>query len=188
VNTEIIFIADESGSMSVIKHDANGAFDQFVSEQRAIEGECRMSLTTFANEPQVRYEARDIKEVPPLDLHPSGNTALFDAIGVTMNRQGERIAREKWADLVILAVITDGQENASREYSLPVIRTMIEHAESNGWKVMYLASGQDAFKAAANIGSKSMLAASVGLGGAGQRAAYSYASEQTTSLRTGKTP
>lgn len=188
MNTEIIFIGDESGSMSVIKSDANGAFDAFVSEQRAIEGECRLSLTLFSNEPRVVYEARDIKEVPPLDLKPCGNTALFDAIGITMNRQGERIAREKWADLVILAIITDGQENASKEYSLPVIRTMIAHAESNGWKVMYLASGQDAFEAARNIGAQHALAQTVGLGGAGQRAAYSYASVQTTSLRTGKTP
>lgn len=190
MKTEILFLADESGSMHHLKDDANGSFDTFVREQRLIDGECRLTLTKFASVITQVYQARDIKqgEVPKLDLKPSGNTALLDAIGHTMNDQGMRIAQEKWADLVILVIHTDGHENASREFTPATIKSMIQHAEANGWKVIFLANGVDAHHVAASVGSKSVLTRSAGATGQGMHETYSYASAETRSLRTGAKP
>lgn len=186
MNTEIIAIADESGSMTTIKDDAEGAFNNFVSEQRDVKGECRMTLVKFSGPGSLKtlYQGLSIKEVPPLVLVPVGNTALFDAIGNTLAAESKRIENEQWAELVILLINTDGQENASTEFGLEMIKRMVSDAEKKkGWKVIYLASNQDAFKAAQKIGSTGKLARSISSDGSGQREGYAYASAETRSMR-----
>ncbi len=185
MNTEIIVIADESGSMFVLKDDANGAYQNFLNEQRDVAGEARVTLVKFANHAHQVYEAMDIKQAPGLNLKPSGNTALFDAIGMTLNRQRDRIKRECWANLVVVVVATDGQENASVEFTLEGIKAMIQMSEGMGWKFIWLMSNQDAMEQSHKMGSVSVRSMSHAASGQGTRESYSYASAETGILRGG---
>jgi Mg-chelatase subunit ChlD len=184
MKTEIIVVADESGSMHALKDDANGAFSNFLSEQKDVPGEARVTLVKFNSIVTTVYQGIEVKSAAKLDLKPTGNTALYDAIGMTMNTQRDRIAAEKWADLVIFVVSTDGQENSSREFTLAGVKSMITMAEANGWKFIWLMSNQDAMESARNLGSMSMHTMSKAATGTGEAQSYSYASVETRNLRT----
>lgn len=186
MKTEIIVVADESGSMFHLKDDANGAFQNFLNEQKDVPGECRVSLIKFNDHVITVYQAADIKSAPKLDLHPTGRTALYDAIGMTMNKHRDRITAEKWADLVVFVVSTDGQENASQEFTLAGIQSMIKMAEASGWKFIWLMSNQDAMEQAKHMGSAGVHTMSHAATGQGTAESYSYASVETRSLRTGE--
>jgi len=184
MKTEIIVITDRSGSMSSIREDANGGFDNFIKEQKEVAGEARVSMVMFDGSIETPYTAKPLSEVPPLNLTPRGNTALMDAIGQSLNTHGKRIKDEAWADLVIVIIITDGGENASREYTQPQIKTMIQHAEGNGWKFIFLAANQDAFSVGGGYGISAAHTANFTASAAGTQAAYATMSASTRSLRT----
>ncbi|MBS0452652.1 MAG: VWA domain-containing protein [Proteobacteria bacterium] len=184
MNTEIIAIVDRSGSMHSLKNDVDGAFDAFVEEQRRVPSAARLTLVQFDSEIENVYVAQPLAEVPAMDLRTRGSTALLDAIGTTLHTQGQRIKEEAWAELVIVVIATDGQENASREFNRDAIIKMVQHAEKNDWKFIYLASNQDAFQAARDIGSMAEYSTSHAASGPGTRESYSYASEMVHSLRS----
>jgi uncharacterized protein YegL len=189
MNTEIIVITDRSGSMASIREDANGGFDQFIREQKEVPGACRVTQIMFDNVVETQYTAKPLAEVPPLDLQPRGSTALLDAIGQALNVQGARIAADKWAQLVVVTIITDGGENASKEYTREQIKTMIEHAEKNGWKFVFLAANQDGFAVGQSygIGTHSGIAGQTfAANSVGTQAAYASTSSITRDLRSGK--
>jgi uncharacterized protein YegL len=187
MNTEIIVITDRSGSMASIRKDANGGFDNFIREQKEVPGACRVTQIMFDSEVETQYTAKPLTEVPPLDLQPRGQTALLDAIGQAMNVQGARIANEKWADLVVVTIITDGGENASREYKPEQIKTMIEHAEKNGWKFIFLAANQDGFAVGQSYGvgtHSGIVGQTFNANSVGTQAAYAATSSITRTLRS----
>lgn len=155
MNTEIIVIADRSGSMSNITNDAIGGFNTFIEEQQKIPGEAKVTFAQFDTEYEVVYAGKSLTEVPKLDSQtyvPRGMTALLDAIGKTLTEQGERIAKEDWADLAIVCIITDGLENSSTQFTQQRIAEMTSHAEKNGWKFIYLGANQDSFLVAKSLG------------------------------------
>lgn len=185
MKTEIIVITDRSGSMTSIKKDADGGFDTFIAEQRLVPGECRVTQIMFDDKVETQYAAKALADVPPLNLQPRGSTALLDAIGQALNTQGARIKAEAWAELVIVTIITDGGENASREYSRDQIKTMIEHAEMNGWKFVFLAANQDAFAAGGSLGINPLYTKNFAATAAGTQQAYASTSATVRSLRSG---
>lgn len=185
--TEIIVIADESGSMGPLTKDANGSFDSFVKEQREVEGEARLTLVKFSSgpdSPRKIYQALDIQKAEGLNLNANGMTALYDAIGVTITQQASRIALEKWADLVVVVILTDGEENYSKEYTLDAIKALTAVQEANGWKFIYLMSNQDAFAAAQRMGSSGAHAMSHAASSKGTQDSYAFASARTRSFRS----
>lgn len=189
MKTEIIVITDRSGSMSSIQKDVIGGFNKFLEEQKAVPGECRMTYTQFDSEYEVVYQGKTLSEAPLLDAKtfvPRGMTALNDAIGRTLNEQGKRIAEEKWAELVIVQIITDGGENCSREYFAPQVKTMIEHAQANGWKILFLAANQDAFLTGGQYGISAGTTMNYTANSLGSAAAYASTSAYTTSVRGGQ--
>lgn len=155
MRVEIIDITDRSGSMADIRNDVIGGFNTLVEEQKKLPGEARLTYVQFDDQYDVVYAAKDIQDVPPLTLEtyvPRGCTALLDAIGRTLNDQGRRIAKEGWAEKVIVCIRTDGYENASKEYKLDTIKQMIKHAENHGWVFIFTGADQDGFAAASNLG------------------------------------
>ena len=191
MKTEILVITDRSGSMSSIAPDVIGGFNRFLKDQKAQAGEARITYTQFDSHYEVVYAARPISDVPELDSStfiPRGMTALFDAIGRTLNEQGERIAREKWAELVVVCIITDGQENASREFTRDRIQEMVKHAEDNGWQFLFLAANQDAFSAAQSFGSAAKYAGNFQANAAGVAMAYTATSATLSAMRSGEKP
>jgi hypothetical protein len=85
-----------------------------------------------------------------------GTTALLDAVGKTIDETGERLAglpEESRPENVIVAILTDGHENASSQYSLAKVREKIRHQkEKYSWEFIFMGANQDAFAEAARIG------------------------------------
>jgi Mg-chelatase subunit ChlD len=185
MNTEIIMIVDRSRSMETIRAEAEGGINKFIKEQQEALGDARLTLVQFDHVDETVVQARGIANVQKYVLRPRGNTALYDAIGRTLNEQGKRIAHEKWADLVVLVITTDGDENASCEYSAGQVNAMIEHAQKHGWQVLFLAANQDAFATGAVLGVSAQNTATYGANSIGTRSAYAAASANTLALRAG---
>lgn len=149
--TEIAVVIDRSGSMEAIRTDAIGGFNAFLAQQQAEPGELRMTIVLFNHEIETIHARLPAAEVPPLDERsyvPSGTTALHDAFGRTIDELGQRLAATPEPERpgqVIVALLTDGMENASRDYSLQQIRQRVQRQqEKYGWVFLFLAAGQDA--------------------------------------------
>ena len=157
--TEIAVVLDRSGSMKSMAIEAVGGMNAFLESQQKLPGEAKLTLVLFDHEYIVAHSRRPIKEVPPLDDHtyvPRGSTALLDAIGRTINTIGERLDKTPYAERpgkVIVAILTDGLENASQEFKPKQIRSMIEHQrEKYSWEFIYLGANQDAIEVGETIG------------------------------------
>lgn len=155
MRVEIIDISDRSGSMVGLRNDVIGGFNMLLQDQKGLPGEARLTHIQFDNEYHVIYAGKPIQDVPPLNTDtyiPRGSTALLDAIGRTLQEQGKRIHDEAWADKVIVSIRTDGAENCSKEYTLPQIKEMIEHAQKHDWTFIFSGANQDAFQTASAYG------------------------------------
>lgn len=155
MKVEIIDITDKSGSMSDIRFDVIGGFNTMLAEQKELPGEARLTQIQFDNLYELNFQARDLKTVDqltPETYSPRGSTALLDAIGFTLDQQGHRIAKEGWADKVIVCIRTDGQENSSKEYKIARVKEMIEHAQKHGWVFLFSGADIDAFSVGSSLG------------------------------------
>ena len=149
------FLLDRSGSMASIAPDVIGGFNEFLRDQQARPGDCRMTLVQFdSQEPfELLAEARNIGEVPALDgrsYRPRGATPLLDALGALLDL-AERRLRGRDEDPVVV-VFTDGLENASQRWSLPRITARIEALKRDGWSFVFLGANQDAYQEGGRLG------------------------------------
>jgi len=154
--THLYFLLDRSGSMVSLRQDTIGGFDTFIAEQRTAPGRCRVTLAQFDNEYDEVYADRDIATVPSLVLVPRGSTALLDALGRLVVTAGERLAALPEAQRpgsVVVGVMTDGYENASRDWTHDRIKALIEQqSHEYGWQFLYLGADQDAIEEGAKMG------------------------------------
>ncbi|CAM3825706.1 vWA domain-containing protein [Smaragdicoccus niigatensis] len=152
----LVFLLDRSGSMETIKSDIEGGFAAFIDEQTAADGECVVTLAQFDTHFEVVYAGMPVLEVPPLDLQPRGGTALLDAMGRLITDTRTEIAsqpEEQRPGTVIIAIMTDGHENSSREWSYPAIKSLVEQqTASQDWQFMYMGADQDAIEVGASLG------------------------------------
>jgi hypothetical protein len=149
---EIILILDESGSMESCKRDTIGAVNQFISTQKKIKGEARLTLVKFSDYYKVVNDAIDLSQAEELNESnyiPSFSTALLDAVGKTIDNTGRRLAstpEEMRPEKVIFAIITDGYENASKEFTQKQIFDMVSHQkEMYSWEFIFLGADIDAW-------------------------------------------
>jgi uncharacterized protein YegL len=156
--TYIAYILDRSGSMQPLAGDAIGGFNAFLSSQQAQPGRAHFTLVLFDHEYLVPVTHMDIAQVSPLDSQsyvPRGQTALLDAIGRTIDEVGQQLAatpEEQRPSKVIVAIFTDGLENASRRYTHAQISAMIRRQqEVYSWEFLFLAANQDAVASAAKL-------------------------------------
>jgi hypothetical protein len=156
--THIYFLLDRSGSMSSIKTATEEGFAAFIGEQRAGDGECSVSLAQFDNEYEVVFSSTPVAEVPPLVLIPRGMTALLDSMGRLIYQAGAELAalpEEQRPGTVIVAIMTDGMENASTEYTHAAIKSLVEQQTNQyDWQFLYLGADQDAIEVGRSIGVK----------------------------------
>ena len=153
--TEIAYILDRSGSMQPMQEPAVAAFNDFIKSQLDVPGDARLTLVQFDDAYEVPVAAMPIQDVPQLTAAtytPRGSTALLDAIGRTIKETDRRISALPDADKpgkVILAIFTDGEENASQEYTLRHISDLIRlYRDEKGWEFLFLAANQDAIASA----------------------------------------
>ena len=157
--SEIICIIDRSGSMGAIQRDAIGGFNTFLESQKKLPGNASLTFVQFDTEYEVVHENKPLADVPPLDSKtfvPRGATALLDAVGKTIKSVDERLAaasKKNLPDKVIFVILTDGEENSSKEYTLSKVNKMITDQKSmHSWEFIFLAANQDAFAEALKLG------------------------------------
>ncbi len=147
---KIVLILDESGSMEPIKNDMIKSINDLIKEQQQVkERPSTFTLVKFNNVIH-RYisnkSLNDIKLLSFEDYNPNGPTALYDAIGDTINW----FRNEKD---VLLVIVTDGQENSSKKYSKHQINQMIEDKKNkNNWSYVYLSNDLSTKLQGDNIG------------------------------------
>lgn len=188
--TDITIILDRSGSMESVKTDTIGGFNSFLEGQRKIEGEAALSLVQFDDQYEAVYTDRDINIADKLTdatFQPRGMTALYDAVGRTINTVGQRLAaltENERPDKVLLVIMTDGFENSSREFNAAKIAEMINHQRSvYKWEFMFIGANQDAVLSAKEIGLPTHAALTYAPNAAGTKAVYSAMMEKVANYR-----
>jgi hypothetical protein len=150
-------ILDESGSMYQHTADTLGSLKQFLADQRKISApQSQVQLTTFNHQSTLRWTGKITDELG-FEYTPRGNTALYDAIHFGVQQAESALGvlsslGQAPADIYCI-IITDGEENSSRQYTQTQSQELIKHkTEQEQWKFVYLGANQDAFKAGASIG------------------------------------
>jgi electron transfer flavoprotein alpha subunit len=158
--THIAVVLDRSGSMSGIKRQTTVSLDEFLRKQKDVGGNASITLAQFDDEYEIVWEDKNLSETTSVSrfYRPRGLTALLDAIGKTINSVGANLAakpEDDRPDKVIFVILTDGLENASREYTREKIFDMIRHQEEKyGWEFVFLGANQDAIGVGRDLGIK----------------------------------
>lgn len=180
-HAEIVMVLDRSGSMSSCVEATIGGFNDFIRDQKDMPGSASVTLVQFDNEYEVVHDSVPLDDMPELNTQvfvPRGGTALFDAIGKTLNGAAARFRHNK----VIFVVLTDGGENSSKEYTQQQIRDLVSQRETNGWTFVYIGANQDAFA----VGGAMAFSKSVNYAATpeGTRGAYAEASNLCRTARS----
>jgi hypothetical protein len=156
--TYIALVLDRSGSMRVMREATVSAVNKFVAEQKKLSGECMMRLVQFDDlEYTVVFEKnmQDIGLLTQTDFQPRGMTPLLDAQGQTIVDVGKKLAtmpEHQRPEKVIIVTMTDGLENASKEFTKERVATLVAHQRAHyGWEFLYLGANQDAIAIAAEM-------------------------------------
>lgn len=164
--TELVFILDRSGSMGGLESDTIGGFNGMLLKQKKEAGEASVTTVLFDDRIEMIHDRFPIEGVKPLteeDYYVRGCTALLDAVGSTVKKMEniqDRLPDEWKAEKIIFVITTDGQENASREYSAQMVKKMIEQNQEKGWQFLFLGANMDAVEEAEKLGIRKTHAAS----------------------------
>ena len=151
-----LIIIDESGSMNYIKQAVIDNVNETIQTIRAAQNEHEeqehyVSLVTFNDEVKTIYECEPVEQVEELTsetYRPGCRTALYDAMGVSLNALRTKVAD---GDKVVVTVVTDGWENASKEYNCMAIRTLVDELKEEDWVFAYIGANHDVKAAAGAI-------------------------------------
>lgn len=156
---ELVFILDRSGSMNGLESDTIGGFNGMLAKQKKEEGEARVTTILFDDQYEVLHDGTPIQEVNPISeeqYYVGGCTALLDAVGRTIQRiihVQKHSSGAFPAKKVIFVIITDGLENASKEYRYHTLKQIIdEQKKSYGWEFIFMGANMDAIKEAKKLG------------------------------------
>lgn len=152
-----VIILDKSGSMESIRQAAIDGFNETLNgikraqDKYAETQEHYVSLVAFCScEMKQIYDKIPAAAACPLtreDYQPCCCTPLYDAMGFTLNGMRKHVLSIKDA-VVMVTIITDGYENASREYNGRSIKQLVEQLKTEGWSFNYLGANQNALEVA----------------------------------------
>lgn len=150
--TKIVAILDRSGSMSSCKHATITGFDEFINGQKELDGEAFLTLAQFDDQYEIVYDNTNIQHVSSISrfYQPRGMTALLDAIGRTI----DNVKDDDNFDRVLCVIITDGMENASREYNRRSVKSLVTKKEKSNWEFVFLGANMDAVAEGMSFGMK----------------------------------
>jgi hypothetical protein len=190
--TELIVILDASGSMMKRKQDVIGGFNQLIDEQRLQPGRCIITVVQFSSFGKQRTIVNrkppyEVAYLVDADYRPGGWTALHDALGSVIDEAGTQLANLPESDRpgkVIVAVITDGEENHSQEYTVSQVRDKVQHQrDTYSWEFLFTGANQDAVLKGGSLGVSAGLSATYRDTARGYRKAMRGVSHATSALR-----
>jgi len=179
---EIFCVVDRSGSMHSLVDDAIGGFNAMIEEQKKIPGEAYLTLATFDDKYDLVYECKPLQEVPEANLmtfQPRGSTALWDAVGKTLEAASKRIGSER----VIVVIITDGYENASSEYTADQVKGIVKDCKDSSWEFLFLGANIDSFEVGGAMGFAANQTFDYDSSGRGVQTMYSNVSDTVGAFR-----
>lgn len=149
---KIVIILDESGSMQPVREEITKSINDLIREQKQVKDRpATLTLVKFNNNVRRVIRNKNLNDVNLLsyrDYNPEGSTALYDSIADTlqwMNKQKN----------VLVVIVTDGQENASKTYNKNAVTEMIEQRKlEDGWSFVYLSNDLSTFEQGNSIGLK----------------------------------
>ena len=156
--TEIVLVIDRSGSMAGLEADTIGGVNALIAKNQQLEGEAVVTTVLFDHETITLHDRVDIREVQPLterDYQPRGCTALLDAVGAAVEHIAmihRYLPQDHVPEHTIFAITTDGQENASKNFTYAQVKQMIEQHTEKGWEFLFLGANIDAAAEAGRIG------------------------------------
>lgn len=191
--TELVFILDRSGSMQGLEADTIGGFNSMLSKQQKEAGEAYLSTVLFDDKVEVLHDRVRVDSVRPItqkEYYVRGCTALLDALGGAIRHIGNihKYARpEDVPEHTLFVITTDGMENASRHYTAPQIKAMIQRQkEKYGWEFLFLGANIDAVETAGRLGIGSDRAVNYHNDSVGTRLNYATVSAAVSAVRCSK--
>jgi len=152
-----VIILDASGSMFSIYEQALSGVNETITTIRKAKTEMPeqdqiLSLGSFADNLQHVYNGTTIEQVGPFtraDYQLRGCTALYDAMGEMLTRERRFVRR---GDKVLVTIITDGYENASKQWTAGSIKQLVDELRREDWVFTYIGANQDVEKEAQKMG------------------------------------
>lgn len=180
---DILVILDRSGSMQDAKSDHEGGLKSFVEDQKELEGDVRFTLVQFdsTNPCEIVYDRVPIADVSKIQLIPRGGTPLHDAIGKAVSH-----LRAKNPKQVIAMVITDGENNDSKEWTKDRVQALVKELETKNWNFLFLGANVDAFSDAGGLGMNAGMAANYVPTPDSINAVYAISSSKLGTLRSSR--
>ena len=158
---QIICILDRSGSMSNLAADTIGGYNSFIEQQKSKSGTAEVTTVLFDDQYEKISDAVDLQKVPELtsaEYFARGTTALLDATGRTLIETLSRMEREKICPAkrrVLVLIMTDGYENASKEFTKAKVKSLVEATQKQyDWNYVFIGANIDAAAEAGGIGIK----------------------------------
>ncbi|WP_409228621.1 vWA domain-containing protein [Gudongella sp. SC589] len=191
--TELVFILDRSGSMNGLEGDTIGGFNSLLKKQKQEKGSALVTTVLFDDAYELLHDRISINGIDPIttgDYYVRGTTALLDAVGRTIQKivnVQRHTSTDEQAENVIFVIITDGMENASREYSYDRVRKMINYQKAEyGWEFIFLGANIDAAETARQFGISRDRASNYNPDGEGTRLNYQVLSDTVSMKRARK--
>jgi Mg-chelatase subunit ChlD len=190
---EMVFILDRSGSMAGLEKDTIGGFNSLIEKQKKLKGDALVNTVLFSDYFQVLHNRRSIKyisKLTELDYSVGGSTALLDAIGrsvIKIQDIHQKIGEDQVPEKTMFIIITDGMENASRQYTYDMIKVMITTLQKSlGWEFLFMGANMDAIATASQLGIQASRASNYYADGQGTKATYNAMHRAVNDLRVNK--
>lgn len=194
----IAVVLDKSSSMNGVRTGTISGFNEFLDMQLKEPGEATLTLVFFDTVYDVKFVDKPLKEVPKLTeatYIPEGMTALSDAVARTITELGHKLKALPDAERpekVVMVIITDGEENASKEYQgiegRLAVKKLVDHQRTKyAWQFMFIGAGEERMvqASAMNYGVDSGKAAAYSVGN--EQEVFKSASSATSRARAGAT-
>lgn len=156
--TQLILVVDKSSSMSSARMTTISGLKEFVDTQKQLPGEALLTYITFSTDYKVEFENKNLQDVDISifdEYRTTGCTALLDAIGIAIDSVGNRLYEMEESnrpEKVMMIILTDGEENSSKEYKINQIKEKVKHQESvYKWEFLFLGADIDAISAGSSI-------------------------------------
>lgn len=146
---DIVFLLDRSGSMSGSEQDTIGGYNSYIKKMKKNNITTKVTTILFDDQYEVitnRKDINNIKNITDKEYYVRGCTALYDAIGKTINNLDKEINNNK----VLFIITTDGLENSSKEYNRKSIQKLIKN--HSNWEFLYIGANIDSYSEGQSIG------------------------------------